>query len=628
MSVVRLLVAAALLVGASACTGSDPAARGPDAQAAAEALATALSERSLAGVPVDAPEADAELADIVAGLGERELEVRAGEVRTEETDGGPATSRIPLTWSWQIGGEPWTYQTTARMRVVDGAWQVQWEPSLVEPSLTAGERLDVATIPARRGDILGAGGAVLVTERDVIRYGIDKTKVPAARAPASARALARRLGVDVTAYVERVRAAGDRAFVEALVLRAEEGRRTLDPNDLGIPGAVALGDTRPLAPTKEFAAPLLGVVGPATAEVIEESGGAVDAGDLVGLSGLQRRYDEQLRGQDGLEVRAEAPDGMIRALTERPAVDGQPLRLSLDAALQARAERTLAGIGGDNASALVAIRPSTGDVLAAASGPGSGGLTVATFGQYPPGSTFKVVTSLALLRSGLSPASPLTCATSVVVDGKRFENYSDFPPEAVGRITLRRALALSCNTAFIGARSRIDDGDLAAAAAALGLGVDHDVGFPAYFGQVPPAESETEAAADLIGQGRVLASPLTMATVAASVTAGRPVLPRLVLDGEVAQTPPGKPLTAREAAALRSMMGSVVTDGSGRGLAGLATGAKTGTAEYGEPGPGGRLPTHAWMIAFRGDLAVAAFVETGESGSKTAGPLLAALLRR
>ncbi len=88
------------------------------------------------------------------------------------------------------------------------------------------------------------------------------------------------------------------------------------------------------------------------------------------------------------------------------------------------------------------------------------------------------------------------------------------------------------------------------------------------------------------------------------------------------------PLTREEARALEGLMRAVVTEGSGSFLSGLPgeIGAKTGTAEYGDPGPGGELATHAWMVATRGDLAVAVFVETGESGSSTAGPLLEAFL--
>jgi cell division protein FtsI/penicillin-binding protein 2 len=90
-----------------------------------------------------------------------------------------------------------------------------------------------------------------------------------------------------------------------------------------------------------------------------------------------------------------------------------------------------------------------------------------------------------------------------------------------------------------------------------------------------------------------------------------------------------EPLTHAESRALRSMMRGVVANGSGRVLAGLGggIGAKTGTAEYGDPRPDGSLATHAWMIAFRGDLAVAAFVEKGDSGSGVAGPVLRDFLR-
>ena len=80
---------------------------------------------------------------------------------------------------------------------------------------------------------------------------------------------------------------------------------------------------------------------------------------------------------------------------------------------------------------------------------------------------------------------------------------------------------------------------------------------------------------------------------------------------------------------LRGLLRGVVDTGSGRFLLDVpgVTGAKTGTAEYGEPDASGELATHAWMIATRGDLAVAVFVETGVSGSQTAGPVLEAFLR-
>ena len=146
---------------------------------------------------------------------------------------------------------------------------------------------------------------------------------------------------------------------------------------------------------------------------------------------------------------------------------------------------------------------------------------MATFGQFAPGSTFKSVSSLALLRDGLTPASTVPCTDRIVVDGKAFENYDDYPASGLGRIPLRTAVANSCNTAFISQAGKLSDDALADAAASLGMGIDHDLGFPAYFGSVEPPASETEAAADMIGQGKVLASPMVMATVIASIQSGQ-----------------------------------------------------------------------------------------------------------
>jgi cell division protein FtsI/penicillin-binding protein 2 len=257
-----------------------------------------------------------------------------------------------------------------------------------------------------------------------------------------------------------------------------------------------------------------------------------------------------------------------------------------------------------------------------ASGPGSRGYSTATIGQYAPGSTFKVATALALLRAGVTPRSRVSCPPTTVVDGKTFKNYDDYPASGLGQITFEDALANSCNTAFISQRGQLGPDALAEAAAALGLGVDHDTGFSSYFGQVGAAGSETQAAASMIGQGTVLASPMAMAAVVASVVEGSVVLPVLLPDHPVDQKPPAKPLTGTEAQQLRTMMRAVVERGSGSVLSGVPGGpviAKTGTAEFGDEPP---LPTHAWMVAGRGDLAVAVFVERGDSGSGTAGPVL------
>jgi cell division protein FtsI/penicillin-binding protein 2 len=563
-----------------------------------------------------------------AGMGEARHAVRVESVASDESDEDIARARLSHSWTFGENAPTWSYETTVRLVRRDDAWLVALSSAAVAPKLSEGEHLELSTVAAERADILGAGGTPLVTERPVLRFGIDKTQVSPAQQAESARALARLLGVDASSFVSRVEAAGDQAFVEALVLRDEDVSSEVSGGYESITGALALSDEIPLAPTREFARALLGTVGPVTAEVVEKSEGAYQAGDSAGLSGLQERYDEQLRGQPGLVVQAVPGDGGTegseRVLFEAEPEDGTPLRLTLDPALQSAAEQALSRVG--PASALVALRPSSGELLVAAEGPGSGGYATGTVGQYAPGSTFKVVTSLALLRAGMSPDDTVTCPARVEVDGKEFKNYSDYPSTALGEITLQTAIAQSCNTALIRERDRISPDGLAGAAAALGLGEDHDIGFPAFFGSVPTDGSETEQAAAFIGQGRVIASPLAMATVAGSVASGRTVVPWLVAGTEV-QPEPQAPLTGAEAQELRRLMAAVVQDGSGRFLGDVPGGqvlAKTGTAEFGDRAP---LKTHAWMIAAQRDLAVAVFVEEGESGSATAGPILEEFLR-
>ncbi len=640
------VLAASLLV--SGCTGGGlPRPNGDTPERAAAELAAGLSAKDLTGVEfVAAAGADvnASFQTLVRGMGPVSPTVSVNEV---DESGSAATATLDVSWTFPGVPQKWTYSSTAQLQNDAGRWKTAWQASVVEPQLNGSNRLSQRRLTATRGEVLGEDDEVIAKLRPVVRIGIDKTVVDGDAAAASAARLAKLVDVDAAAYAKKVAAAGDDAFVEAITYRATDDSRPSNADVFAIKGALPIQGEQVLAPTRDFARPVLGTVGQATKEIVDDSDGAVVSGDDVGLSGLQKRYDTTLRGTPGVQVRllpltsgsspspspsgsgtpaptpSSAPRGSASPappvmVFEAKPVAGKDLRLTLNVFLQQLAEEALADT--KPASAIVAIRPSTGAVLAAANGPGTKDQNLATTGQAAPGSTFKVVSALALLRAGVKPSSDVECPETVTVDGRRFKNYSDYPSSRLGTITLKTALAQSCNTAFIGARTKLEDGDLAQAAASLGLGADYDTGFPSFFGQVPEDSSGTGGAAAMIGQGTVLASPMAMAAVAASVSGGRTVIPVLV-DGETAKTT-APPLSADEAKALRSMMRAVVTEGSGRSLAdvpGPDVIAKTGTAEYGNADP---LKTHAWMIAGQGDLAVAVFVNTGQSGSKTAGPLL------
>ncbi|WP_411374833.1 penicillin-binding transpeptidase domain-containing protein [Arthrobacter sp. MPF02] len=643
---------AALLLGTSLAACDDGRS---GAEAAATQFAGAVSALDIASVAFDGKDAGAandQLKNVFAALDPQKPVVEAGDV---SLDGDKASA--PLNYTWKFGEAEWKYTVSANFRKSGDKWLTVWDPATLAPGLADSEILSMGSQSPPRADILGAGDAPLVTYRPVVNVGIDKPQLGGADPGESAGKLAALVGIDPAAYTEQVKASGAQAFVQAITLR-EEGRTITDEQISAIPGARAIKATMPLAPSRTFARAVLGSVGEATAEQVEASEGALSPGDVTGIGGLQQQYDEQLRGTDAVVIRAQRADltreqiqssatDPRRVLFEVAPTPGTPLKTTLDARLQTLAETTLAKVG--PASAIVALRPSTGAVLAVASGPGSNGYNTAMLGQYAPGSIFKMVDSLAMFRNGLTPDSKVECTPTLTVDGRTFKNAEGYPEGSLGSVTLRDAFAHSCNTAFIAARNDVSQQQLESAAMAMGLAVEAPtLGAEAFLGSVPGEAAGTEHAASMIGQGKVLLSPLAAAMMAGSVAKGAPVSPQLVLnpDGGAAaagttsgSTAPAaqpsatataeapaaasdQPITAEEAASLRDMMRAVVTSGHAGFLSsvpGEPVGAKTGTAEFGNENP---PKTHAWIVAVQGDLAVAVFVEDGGLGATTSGPLL------
>ncbi|MFJ6357211.1 penicillin-binding transpeptidase domain-containing protein [Pseudarthrobacter oxydans] len=646
------VIVAALILGTSLVACDDGRS---GAETAAQQFATAVSGLDVAGVAFDGKDAAAandQLRGVFKALDPQKPAVEAGDITL---DGDNASA--PLNYTWKFGDAEWKYTVPANFKKSGDKWLTVWDPATLAPGLADSEILSKGAQSPQRADILGAGDVPLVTYRPVVNVGIDKPQLGTADPTDAATRLAALVGVDPAGYVQQVKASGAEAFVSAITLR-EEGRTITNEQIAAIPGARAIPASVPLAPSRTFARAVLGTVGEATAEQIEASEGALSAGDVTGIGGLQQQYDEQLRGTDAVVIRAQRAD-LTREQIQSAATDprrvlfevapepGTPLKTTIDPTLQALAETTLEDVG--PASAIVALRPSSGAVLAVASGPGSNGYNTAMLGQYAPGSIFKMVDSLAMFRNGLTPDSKVECTPTLTVDGRTFKNADGYPEGSLGSVTLRDAFAHSCNTAFIAARDTVSQGQLEAAALAMGIAVEApSLGADAFLGSVPGEAAGTEHAASMIGQGKVLLSPLAAAMMAGSVAKGAPVSPQLVLnpDGgaaaagttsgstapaaqpsatataEAPSTASGEPITAAEAASLGDMMRAVVTSGHAGFLAGVPgapVGAKTGTAEFGKETP---PKTHAWIVAVHGDLAVAVFVEDGGLGATTSGPLL------
>ncbi|MFQ4149943.1 penicillin-binding transpeptidase domain-containing protein [Arthrobacter sp. LAPM80] len=639
--VTTLLAVLALTLTGTACTPTKDAG-----VTTAAALAKALSTHTVAGVTFDQPAAtiQKDLDELAKGIDPLWPAVTVKGIEIAKDD----TARVSLDYSWKLPGlpKPWTYKTGADMKRNGDGWTITWTPEMLEPSLKPGERLKLTTTFGQRAGILASDGMAIVKDRPVHTAGINKEGLDDARAEASAKALAGVLGIDEAAYVAKVKAYGPVAFVDAITLR-DDAFAALDMGRLeGIKGFLATAGTLALAPSRTFAQAILGTVHEASAEDIEKSKGTVVAGQTVGAGGLQAAFDPELAGTAGLRIVATAPapattEGATasaapsttdpaattppRVLFNVDPVNGKDVKTTLVTTLQSAAEDALAGV--KTPSSIVIMKPSTGAILAAANGPDSNGYNTAFLGQYAPGSTFKIATSLGLLRNGMTPDSTVSCTPEFTADGKKFYNAPGYAVEATGEIPLGTAIAHSCNTAFVSQFTKLSQGKLADAAGALGIGLTNDLGLDAFTGSLPRDSTGTEHAASMIGQGKVLVSPLALASLMSAVVKGSLVPPVLVEGHDGKATPAqGPALTAKEAGDLRTMMRESVTDGYLTILADLPGApaiGKTGTAEYGNDIP---PRTHSWVIAAQGDIAVAVFVEDGDLGAVTGGPLAKAAL--
>ncbi|HEX2179995.1 MAG TPA: penicillin-binding transpeptidase domain-containing protein, partial [Actinomycetota bacterium] len=338
--------------------------------------------------------------------------------------------------------------------------------------------------------------------------------------------------------------------------------------------------------------------------------------DQVGKTGLESACENRLAGKPALELRIGNPDGTAnKVLMSQQGEPGQDVRSTLSVPVQNAAEAALAGV--TQPAGIVVVDIATSEVRAAVSRP-IDEFNRAFGGRYPPGSSFKVVSAGTLLGAGTTVGQRVACPPTVNVGGRSFRNFEG---EALGETDFRQVFVHSCNTGFIELTRPLDDPTLMEGAGRFGFNRDYDFPLNAAGGSYPEPRDATEKAAATIGQGRVLASPLHMATVAAAAAASGWRAPSLVAGTETEKLP----LDPAVGENLRALMAGVVAEGSGTRAAvpGKPVSGKTGTAEFGNDRP---PKTHAWFIGFSGEYAFAVLVEGGGVGGQVAAPIAAKLV--
>lgn len=548
--------------------------------------------------------------------------------------------------------------------------------------LSEKNRIRYLPVAAERGPIYDRYGELLVDNRPgftiaALRQEVDDSEEMVKR-------LSGYLGIDEETLAENWRKGRSLPRYRPVPLAMDVDRDAVErvqENAINLPGVLTLVTPVRSYPYGELGAHLLGYLGEITEEELTSPQFSDYRGtDFVGKSGLEKYLEKYLRGQEGerlLEVDVKGKGlRTIKNLESRP---GLKVFLTLDKQMQQAAETAF----GDQAGAAVAIDVKTGAILALTSKPSfdpaffARGITgdewlallqndrhpltnKALKGQYPPGSTFKLVSALAALRSGLvSPDFSVDCKGKIEVGNREFRCWKK---RGHGETDLKKAVRESCDVWFYEAGLKIGIDRIAEMSRELGLDSvggyrpDNERG-----GLIPDSawkkrrfndrwyEGETVIAA--IGQGFVLTTPMQLAIMTAAVANGGKVMRPYVVDriedfdGEVVMHQADEQISVaqlgeEELNILREGLEAVVNEPHGTGWASrlpdITVAGKTGTAqvirlkaddeeEDEEEEIKYKHRDHGLFVSYapaeNPEVAVAVIVEHGEHGSTAAAPI-------
>jgi penicillin-binding protein 2 len=563
--------------------------------------------------------------------------------------------------------------------VVLGLLRLQVAEHVKYLALSNENRVRLEVLRAPRGVIYDAGGELLADSAP--SFGIVFRPFPAESIQRARDVLSTAWITEVAELIEADTAGVRRAVATAnrsgqtAMLREDAPFRVLaavEESRAELPGVEVQIQPMRRYPHGRLAAHLLGYAGEVTDQELDSlSASGYRLGDLIGRTGVERRYEEILRGRDGAEyVVVNAMGKRVSTLTEeppRPPVGGHDIVLTIDLKVQLAMEAAMAGV---DRGAAVAIDPRDGAVLGMVSRPAfdpnefSHGMSMnrwkelsrggsnpllnrAIQGAYPPGSTFKVVVMLAALRAGV--AGPHTwlqpCTGSYYYGGRVFNCWKW---EGHGALDFIGALENSCDAYFYQIGPPLTLPRLAAAARDFGLGSRTGVDLPQerrglipdaqwYDQQWGPGRWQKGMMLNLaIGQGEILATPIQLAMVAAEVAnGGHAIRPHVVKEvrgeSEFAPERPTRAGVVADAAAwaaVQTAMEKVVSEGTGTGarLVGVRVAGKTGTSQN----PHGK--DHALFICYAPAdsprVALAVVAENRGHGGSVAAPIAARVLSR
>lgn len=550
--------------------------------------------------------------------------------------------------------------------------------------LSENNRIRLHRVQATRGTVVDRQGRVLIDSRP----SFDAVVVPedAKNLELAIESLAQLLDQSTADMHSLLAQASSRPPFQSITVKRDlswEDVVALETHQLDLPGVSMQITPRRSYPLGQTLAHLLGYVGEASPEDLEADQ-RYRMGDMLGKSGLEKRWEQSLRGTNGgQQVEVDSVGRKLRVLREVEEVPGSTIKLTVDLDLQ---EATVKALGERDGS-VVALDPNTGEILAFVNQPSfdpnvfARGIrrdewnvllnnkhrplnNRAIQGQYPPGSTFKIVVAAAALEEGIiNPFTRIHCP-----GGMQFGNhyFRCWKHGGHGSVDLHLALVQSCDTFFYQVAQRLGIEPIAKYARLFGMGMPTGIDLEHERSGIIPDTAwkrkrfkqnwyagETLSAA--IGQGYVTATPLQMANVIAATAVGKRFRPHFVKqvespEGEVIQRVEPEltatlPIKASTLNIVRAGLRDVVNAGNGTGkkakLSQVEVAGKTGTSQVVKIGRERLKPgqmafhhrDHAWFVAYapveNPEIAVAAIVEHADGGGgAVAAPLVREVMHK
>jgi penicillin-binding protein 2 len=575
-----------------------------------------------------------------------------------------------------------TAANTIPLVAEDGAWKVDWSPSLIFAQLGADGCIDIEQEQVRRGRILDRNGQVLAYDGTVWRVGIVPNQIDPATEAEVMRKLAELTEFTEAELRERYAEADPSWFVPIKDFPEERGEELLQLISQ-LPGASVQPAVARVYPLGAQAAHVTGYVSTVTAEQMEADP-ALMPGQIIGQAGIEAGANELLAGEAGGRIIVVQCDTRAERATiaERTGAPPKDLILTIDSALQIETDAALTAQGDELKGSAVVLDPRDGAVLAMVSHPSYDPngfvlgfpeeqwddindralrplLNRAAQAAYPTGSIFKPITFVAAMDDlGYTPDKVFDCPSTFSLEGASqvWEDWtvaSGMGPQ--GPLTLHQALVNSCNTIFYQLGRDLDqrdDGLLPAMARAFGLGAPTDIPYlPEIAGTLPSPDWKLETFGDYwatgdavnlaIGQGFLEATPLQMATAYAAIANGGDLLQPYIVaatvedDGE--PEPVGDrtvraelPVSDATVAAVQAALRDQTSDWNGYGSVRVfgdfpwPIAGKTGTAQN-QMDARTHLP-HSWFAGFgpygaEATIASVVMIENAGEGVAFAAPI-------